>query len=265
MNSSLFRNHTLIATLSARQHHSTHASAADRSRRLGRYGALAAASAAATAGLGTEADAAVVTSSAGFVQTATVDNSTPSSTLSAWGTGATLLNGKIRVFGFVSPTSSRAAGVRVVAGVSFARVGAGPSGPLAKFASGDDVNAGLNWGGGFGVFMASYYLGPFSGTTGAWSLGSDGLSGTQSSRGFFAFRISDGGSDYYYGYFDLETSRSGTDPTSSLTITIHGWAYESTPGQQIVIGGATAVPGGAGLAALAFGAAGLRGRRRSRN
>jgi hypothetical protein len=44
------------------------------------------------------------------------------------------------------------------------------------------------------------------------------------------------------------------------------WAYNDTGGSinagQVA---PSAVPGGAGLAALTFGAAGLRGRRRSRN
>lgn len=93
----------------------------------------------------------------------------------------------------------------------------------------------------------------------AWSFGS-----SNAVRGFLAFRITSG-SDYYYGYFDLEFARSSQAPGSTFSMTIHGWAYESTLNQSITISGAAAVPGGAGLAALAFGAAGLRGRRRSRN
>lgn len=89
--------------------------------------------------------------------------------------------------------------------------------------------------------------------------------GVNSVRGYQAFRIRSGSSDFYYGYFDLEYSRTGVTPGSTFTMTIHGWAYESTLNQSITIGGAAAVPGGAGLAALAFGAAGLRGRRRGRN
>jgi hypothetical protein len=54
----------------------------------------------------------------------------------------------------------------------------------------------------------------------------------------------------------------GYDWTTN-TVTVFSWSYDDT-GNPITIG-PTAVPGGAGLAALAFGAAGLRGRRRSRN
>lgn len=96
----------------------------------------------------------------------------------------------------------------------------------------------------------------------AWSFDSNEPS--DAVRGFLAFRIPSG-SDYYYGYFDLEFARSSQAPGSSLSMTIHGWAYESTLNQSITISGATAVPGGAGLAALACGAVGLRGRRRSRD
>jgi MYXO-CTERM domain-containing protein len=46
-------------------------------------------------------------------------------------------------------------------------------------------------------------------------------------------------------------------------VTVYSWSYDDT-GAAITIA-PTAIPGGAGLAALAFGAAGLRGRRRSRN
>jgi MYXO-CTERM domain-containing protein len=54
-------------------------------------------------------------------------------------------------------------------------------------------------------------------------------------------------------------------PSAAGATTVSRWAYESTTGTGITTPTASAVPGGAGLAALAFGAAGLRGRRRSRN
>lgn len=93
-----------------------------------------------------------------------------------------------------------------------------------------------------------------------WNLSGTGAA---SVRGFFAFRIADGSGDYYYGYFDVEVSRTGIDSNSTMSVTIHGWAYNSVAGQ--LISTPCAVPGGTGLAALAVGAAGLRGRRRSRN
>jgi len=62
------------------------------------------------------------------------------------------------------------------------------------------------------------------------------------------------GSAVHFGW--LEFTLSGGD------YTISRWAYESSAG--VSISTPSAVPGGAGLAALAIGAAGLRGRRRSR-
>lgn len=98
-------------------------------------------------------------------------------------------------------------------------------------------------------------------TLGSWQAPDGG-----SLQGYIAFAISDGASSYYFGYFDVTVSNSGRTGTSSVyTLTINGWAYNSVAGQSITIGAPAAVPGGAGLAALAIGAAGLRGRRRSRN
>lgn len=62
------------------------------------------------------------------------------------------------------------------------------------------------------------------------------------------------GSAVHFGW--LEFTLSGGD------YTISRWAYESSAG--VSISTPSAVPGGAGLAALAIGAAGLRSRRRSR-
>jgi hypothetical protein len=100
--------------------------------------------------------------------------------------------------------------------------------------------------------------------------------GADSVHGYLAFRIFDGSSAYYFGYFEVTMSRTGTGydsvvsgvpdvgTPSTISMTIHGWAYESVAGQSITIPGAAAVPGGAGLAALVAGAAGLRGRRRAK-
>ena len=74
----------------------------------------------------------------------------------------------------------------------------------------------------------------------------------------------------YYGWIEIlatTTGVTGTGPfTSGYSATLGRWAYD-TSGTAITAGQIIpgAVPGGAGLAALAFGAAGLRGRRRSRN
>lgn len=93
-------------------------------------------------------------------------------------------------------------------------------------------------------------------------------------HGYLPFRFVVGGSganlDFCYGYFDITVSRSGTGTgaggttASSFSMRINGWAYESVANTTIVVT-PLAVPGGAGLAALAFGPAGLRGRRRGRN
>jgi hypothetical protein len=112
--------------------------------------------------------------------------------------------------------------------------------------------------------MINYSSGPVGGPLVAnGSFGDIVIEESGSVRGFVAFRLVDG-LDSYYGYFDVEWSRTGTDVGSILSLNIHSWAYNSVAGQSITTG-ASAVPGGTGLAALAVGAAGLRGRRRSRN
>ena len=71
----------------------------------------------------------------------------------------------------------------------------------------------------------------------------------------------------YYGWIEILATTTGvTGPISGYSATLGRWAYD-TSGTAITAGQIipSAVPGGAGLAALAFGAAGLRGRRRSRN
>ena len=79
---------------------------------------------------------------------------------------------------------------------------------------------------------------------------------SQPERLYLAFQIQQYGNTYY-GWFDLGTQE---DQDGNLTFTIHAWAYST--GSILV---PSAIPGGTGLAALAIGAAGLRGRRRSRN
>ena len=71
----------------------------------------------------------------------------------------------------------------------------------------------------------------------------------------------------YYGWIEILATTTGvTGGISGYSATLGRWAYD-TSGTAITAGQIipSAVPGGAGLAALAFGAAGLRGRRRSRN
>ena len=72
---------------------------------------------------------------------------------------------------------------------------------------------------------------------------------------FMAFRMQDG-SDWYYGYFEV------TWDSASGNFEILSGAYESVANTALTIPGASAVPGGAGLAACALlGAAGRRRRR----
>ncbi len=75
--------------------------------------------------------------------------------------------------------------------------------------------------------------------------------------GYFGFRLPSG-SDKVYGW--IEVTR-----ISDAVLLISRWAYESQTNTGITTPAASAVPGGTGLAALAIGAAGLRGRRRGRN
>lgn len=98
-------------------------------------------------------------------------------------------------------------------------------------------------------------------TSGPGDWGMTGTGPTQV-RGYLGFRAQFGTADFYYGWFDVEYSRNGVQQGSTATLTIHGWAYNSTPNAAITT--PQAVPGHAGLAAVALGAAGVRGRRRGR-
>ena len=76
--------------------------------------------------------------------------------------------------------------------------------------------------------------------------------GDEETRGFAGFFIGDGEGSEGYGWIDI-----GFD---GETLTIYDWAYNTNG--SLAAGSTTAVPGGAGLAALAMGAAGLRRRRK---
>jgi len=89
-----------------------------------------------------------------------------------------------------------------------------------------------------------------------WDPVNNGFVTNHPERLYLAFQIQQYGNTYY-GWFDLGTQE---DQDGNLTFTIHAWAYST--GSILV---PSAIPGGTGLAALAIGAAGLRGRRRSRN
>ena len=87
---------------------------------------------------------------------------------------------------------------------------------------------------------------------------------TGSTTGYLGFRFQSSG-NWLYGWMEIEVFKDLANQ-NSISIRVNGWAYDNTGASVLAgVGGASAIPGGAGLAALAFGAAGLRGRRRSRN
>jgi len=79
---------------------------------------------------------------------------------------------------------------------------------------------------------------------------------------FALFQFDGGALDGNYGWISY-TANVVEAGDSFITITGWGWGADGNPIAAGFTG--TAVPGSAGIAALAFGAAGLRGRRRSRN
>lgn len=123
-----------------------------------------------------------------------------------------------------------------------ASVGRAYGGAFAFVAS--SLNAG-NWRRGAGILASGQYT--FSSVT-----------------AYLPFRFVES-SITKYGWFQVQLTASGAN-RENMDFRLLAWAYNDTggsinAGQVAPIG----VPGGAGLAALAFGAAGLRGRRRSRN
>lgn len=128
------------------------------------------------------------------------------------------------------------------------------------------AGAGAYAGGSSASNGSQFFIGKWFGTNavisngaagGTWAYG--GLIGNlaDGATAYFGFRLPSG-SNKVYGWIEA-TRVAGTG------LQISRWAYESTPNTGILTPTATAIPGGAGLAALAIGAAGLRGRRRSRN
>jgi len=106
-----------------------------------------------------------------------------------------------------------------------------------------------NWGGANGL---TYQL-LSSQPPNPWNNTASGLTG------YIFFRFQDNGtgaaSDFYYGWLEVSRNAQGV-------YTLNRWAYETVGGVAAQIGAPAPIPGGAGLAALAVGAAGLRGRRR---
>jgi hypothetical protein len=222
-----------------------------RSARLTRYGA-----AAAFAGLGSggAAVASVVTSSSVGWSGWTGVVSSINGTLNYTAFGTALLNGGFR-FSVRQWTGVRLAYARALGGgnrIGRSRLGGGsvigPNPPGGNWSSNNGTAI---------AFSTRSLNGPWSPLgQKAWSLAA--APGPDSVRGFLPFRIG-AASGFYYGYFDVEVSRNGNTVPSMFSMTIHGWAYENTLNGSITT--PSSVPG-SGLAALAVGAAGLRGRRR---
>lgn len=119
-----------------------------------------------------------------------------------------------------------------------------------------------NWGGGGAALIGSATY------AGSWRKAAVGVVSATTffttTTFYLAFRFTES-SITKYGWARIELTTSGGF-RRNLLFKLQEWAYDDT-GASINAGQLTpsAVPGGAGLAALAFGAAGLRGRRRSGN
>ncbi len=217
---------------------------------------LATAAAAGAGVVASSASAAVVTSAQGDYTTWSQSLTGPGiASNNSWGNNALPGMAVITAIILSNPANGRIAGMTGGGGFGTARLSAGAVIGATMAANqwiGTVLAAGSNPPAGANPSFApvpGYWLSP---------------SGADTQTGYLAFRVDAGSSQYYYGYFEITVSRTGIDASSTLSMSVTGWAYENTAGQSITIGGAAAVPGGAGLAALAVGAAGLRGRRRVR-
>ena len=241
----------------------THATRA----RLTTYASLAAATAAAAVG-GT-ADASTVVSTAlngTVIGWNTGASQTPTTTVTNFG-GLGVNNGfKIATRATANGGSSASSFFGVViawqgAGSGQFRRGGPGTNPAFLAAYGSNQAAG---------FSASAFANVNLATSNGFNSGNAAFAGAspQTSK-YLLFNFQASGSTYY-GWIEIlatTTGVTGTGPfTSGYSATLGRWAYD-TSGTAITAGQiiTSAVPGGAGLAALAFGAAGLRGRRRSRN
>lgn len=209
------------------------------------------------------AEAAIVTSAAGWSHVMRASGTNTVASVSSFGTGAGLLNGKLRL----SVTYTTAIQTRRAA-FAYAPSPAVASMRGAKRFLANDIIGNISQiavagvGTRIGLSARPSTAAAFvPNTQGSWQAPTNG-----SLQGYIAFAISNGSGSWYFGYFDVTVSNDGRTGTNSVyTLTINGWAYNDVAGQSITLGAPAAVPGGAGLAALAFGAAGLRGRRRGRN
>ena len=262
-----------------------HPTSVARNSRLARYSAMVAAT-----GASTLAHAAIVSSTPGVVATVSTTTAQQGYTSGPGGTTwhRTTNTQTFQVNGqnfSIQAFNQRTFAVPRLMGGAFGGEGgvAGVSGyPLGTVLN---LNGGATVGGGATSFLTAGYYGlPLLGrrfdsgsattnppTNGAAIGGVDAPSGgTRTTgnflstggeiRGYVGFELTglSGGVSTMYGYFDV-----GYDWTTN-TVTVYSWSYQDD-GSPITIGPPSAVPGGVGLSALAIGAAGLRGRRRSRN
>jgi len=262
----------------------TSAPAASTTTRLARYAAAVAAT-----GASTLAHAAIVSSTPGIV--ATVNTTTAQQGYTSgpggitWGqtmnTVVFAVNG--RNFSIQAFNKRTAAVPRMMGGAIGAATGAGVAAPnttgaaAVKFAQGAVVgNANTFIGrtgyGGLPALGVRWDKGLYTSNPPAGGLrpGVDPPTfGTRSEgnfistggeiRGYVGFTLAalTGPVSTMFGYFDVGYN------WMTNTVTVYSWSYDDQ-GNAITIN-PSPVPGGAGLAALAFGAAGLRGRRRARN
>ena len=157
---------------------------------------------------------------------------------------------------------------------SFRTISQGTTGGATWF-GGLPVNAGATWSNP-GRNTTQFKGAPVTfgtGTTGGINFGSHAAAttttnfdpqgvGNTGQLWYLLFKFTDGAASGDYGWISFTANVNGFGD-SSITITGWGWDDSGAPiGAGVT---ASAVPGGTGLAALAIGASGLRGRRRSCN
>ncbi len=269
-------NHATMASTSAEESTGMHRS---RVERLRRYGVTAATATVASAA-GGSAFAGIIppdsaASGAAWNWSATAQNNAlfPGGatirTRSIWGPAGSLLSNNIymSIRRFINATAAQRRDVFLSQkgwnpGVHYVQFGAQAAASGAMINANATGGGATAWANSQAEVIWSSRAGSLANTTQAWNALPGNFAGSfwgASGRGYVAFKIEDFGKTYY-GWLDIETQE---DASKNLTVTIHGWAYST--GSILAGASPVAVPGGAGLAALAFGAAGLRGRRRSRN
>ena len=246
------------------------------SARLATYTTLAAA--AASAAVGGTADASTVVSTA--LQGKKINWDTGSGNFAAvsvlaLGTAGDAFGGLLGAGGgFKLNTRATAVGGRLTSGflgVVAVWQGVG-TGQFQRGGSGTNpaLLANFNATAGAGTAAAAFAnlnLGYYSTSSSSFfSLGNNAFSGSSK---YLLFSFTGTDTNTYYGWIEILETTVGwnSNNSSNYSATLGRWAYDNQANYQLKAGeiNAAAVPGGAGLAALAFGAAGLRGRRRGRN